>query len=211
MKLTKTNLKLYAVTDRAWLDGRTLESCVAAALAGGATMIQLREKQASFEQFLQLAQKIKSLCQQYQVPFIINDNVAVAKACGADGVHIGQGDQSIAQVKAEWPAAQIIGVSVQTVAQARQAEQQGASYLGVGAMFATQTKGDATAVSFTTLKQITTAVNIPVCAIGGIHQGNIKQLYGTGIAGVALVSEIFDQQQIQAHAQTLARLTIPFQ
>ncbi|KRM99230.1 thiamine phosphate synthase [Loigolactobacillus rennini] len=211
MKLTKTNLKLYAVTDRAWLDGRTLKSCVAAALAGGATMIQLREKQASFEQFLQLAQKIKPLCQQYQVPLIINDNVAVAKACGADGVHIGQGDQSIAQVKAERPAAQIIGVSVQTVAQARQAEQQGASYLGVGAMFATQTKGDATAVSFTTLKQITTTVNIPVCAIGGIHQGNIKQLYGTGIAGVALVSEIFDQQQIQAHAQILAKLTIPFQ
>lgn len=211
MKLTKTNLKLYAVTDRAWLDGRTLKSCVAAALAGGATMIQLREKQTSFEQFLQLAQKIKPLCQQYQVPFIVNDNVAVAKACGADGIHIGQADRSIEQIRAEWPTGQIIGVSAQTVAQAQQAEKQGASYLGVGAVFPTQTKDDATTVSLTTLKKIVNAVNIPVCAIGGIHQGNIKQLYGTGIAGVALVSEIFDQQQIQAHAQTLAKLTIPFQ
>lgn len=211
MQLTKTNLKLYAVTDRAWLNGRTLKSCVAAALAGGATMIQLREKQASFADFLKLAQTLKPLCQQYHVPFIINDNVAVAKACGADGIHIGQADRSIAQVKAEWPTAPIIGVSAQTVVQAQQAEKEGASYLGVGAMFATQTKGDATAVSFTTLKQIINAVNIPVCAIGGIHQDNIKQLYGMGIAGVALVSEIFNQQQIQAHTQTLAKLTIPFQ
>ncbi|MGX7198709.1 thiamine phosphate synthase [Enterococcus nangangensis] len=209
MSFTKKNLLLYGVTDRAWLGGRTLAECVEAAILGGVTCIQLREKHLAFLEFVALAKEIQVVCRKYHVPLIINDNLAVAEAVDADGLHVGQDDLNVAAIKAQWPG-KIVGVSAQTVAQALQAEKEGADYLGVGAVFATDTKADAVAVPLATLQAITAAVTIPVCAIGGIHRQNIAQLYTTGIDGVALVSEIFQQQDIQENAQALRQLVAPF-
>ncbi|WP_461214096.1 thiamine phosphate synthase [Lacticaseibacillus sp. GG6-2] len=203
--MLKEALKLYAVTDRHWLNGRTLEACVQQALAGGVTMLQLREKNLTTEAFIQEARRIKPLCQAAHVPFIIDDNVEVALAVDADGVHVGQDDRDAASVRRLIGPDKILGVSAQTVPEAVQAQAAGADYLGVGAVFATATKPDAVDVPLATLQAITAAVTIPTVAIGGIHPGNLMQLRDTGIAGVALVSEIFAATDIQANAKTLNR------
>lgn len=210
MYSVKKALTLYAVTDRAWLKGRYLDDCVADAVAGGATMIQLREKNLATPDFLVVAEEIKEICQKHQVPFIINDNLFVAMACDADGIHVGQDDLTVEEIKKRWPGDKIIGVSAQTLEQAKTAEKAGASYLGVGAVFPTSTKDDAVDVTLDELSAITEAVDIPVCAIGGIHPENIRQLYGTGIDGVALVSEIFAKDNIRENAEMLSELTAPF-
>ncbi|WP_125706419.1 thiamine phosphate synthase [Lacticaseibacillus daqingensis] len=197
------DLTLYAVTDRHWLNGRTLADCVQQALAGGATMIQLREKHRDDAAFIQTARTLQPLCAQAHVPLIINDNLAVAQAVAADGLHIGQNDQAAVAVRAALQPHQLLGVSAQTVAEAVAAEAAGADYLGVGAVFATATKPDAVDVSLTTLAAITAAVSIPVVAIGGINETNLSQLAGRGIAGVALVSAIFAATDIQAQTAAL--------
>ena len=161
MKSVKEQLLLYAVTDRSWLGEQTLAQQVEATLQGGTTMLQLREKELNQTDFLQEAREIQALCQQYQVPFIINDDIDVAIACNADGVHVGQHDLAADEVRKKIGADKILGVSAQTVDQAILAEQQGADYLGVGAVFSTSTKQDADAVSFKTLQQICQAVSIP--------------------------------------------------
>lgn len=196
-------LLLYAVTDRQWLHGRSLAECVAAAIAGGVTMVQLREKHVSDAEFIQIAQTIQPLCRQAHIPFIINDNLAVAQAVHADGLHIGQNDQAAAVVRAALSPHQLLGVSAQTVDEALAAQAAGADYLGVGAVFATDTKADAVDVPLATLTAITQAVHIPVVAIGGIHPDNLDQLADTGVAGVALVSEIFAAKAIAANARQL--------
>ncbi|MFD1485021.1 thiamine phosphate synthase [Lacticaseibacillus baoqingensis] len=200
-------LKLYAVTDRHWLAGRTLVDCVTKALAGGVSMVQLREKHMAQADFIAEACAIKKVCQTFQVPFLINDDLAVAQAVDADGIHVGQADLDAAAIKAQWGPNKIVGVSAQTVAQAQAAQAAGADYLGVGAVFPTATKTDAVSVSIATLQAITAAVTIPVVAIGGIHAENLLQLQHTGIVGVALVSELFDQADIQTHAAQLAQLS----
>ena len=198
---------LYAVTDRTWLNGKTVAQQVSDALVGGSTFIQLREKQLDQESFLEEARQIKALCKQYEVPFVINDNVEIAIACDADGVHIGQHDMEVRMVRKMLGNDKIIGVSVQTVEQAVQAEQGSADYLGVGAVFSTSTKLDADSVSFETLKAICEAVTIPVIAIGGITEENIGELAGTGIDGVAVVSAVFSQPDIISAVKKLKTLS----
>lgn len=201
MSFTKEQLReqmlLYAVTDRHWLNGRTLYGQVEEALKGGATFIQLREKDLTEEEFLEEAKKIQQLCKKYRVPFIINDNVKLAKEIDADGVHVGQSDMEALDVRAQLGEDKIIGVSARTVEQALLAEKHGADYLGVGAVFQTGTKTDAREVEHSVLKEICTKVDIPVVAIGGITQDNVKELSGSGINGVAVISAIFAQKDIE--------------
>ena len=198
---------LYAVTDRSWLCGRPLKAAVEEALRGGVTMVQLREKDISDEEFLREALEIKPLCERYGVPFIINDNVKVALLSGADGVHVGQTDMDIADARRILGDNKIVGVSVQTTAQAIKAEKNGADYLGVGAVFNTSTKIDADFVPYDILKEICAAVSIPVCAIGGISRKNIGALFGSGVDGVALVSAIFASEDIERECEALLALS----
>ena len=207
MKCDKKDLLLYAVTDRHWLNGRTLYSQVEEALKGGATFIQLREKELDEEHFLEEAKEIKELCRRYQVPFVINDNVEIALAVDADGVHVGQSDMEAGDVRAKLGPDKIIGVSAQSVEQAVMAEQNGADYLGVGAVFPTGSKADALEVSHDTLKAICKAVKIPVIAIGGISKENILELSGSGICGIAVISAIFAKDDIEEAARELRGLT----
>ena len=207
MKCDKKDLLLYAVTDRHWLNGRTLYSQVEEALKGGATFIKLREKELDEEHFLEEAKEIKELCRRYQVPFVINDNVEIALAVDADGVHVGQSDMEAGDVRAKLGPDKMIGVSAQTVEQAVMAEQNGADYLGVGAVFPTGSKADALEVSHDTLKAICKAVKIPVIAIGGISKENILELSGSGVCGIAVISAIFAKDDIEEAARELRGLT----
>lgn len=207
MNCTKEDLLLYAVTDRAWLNGRTLYEQVEEALQGGATFIQLREKNLDQEHFMEEAVELKKLCKQYHVPFVINDNVDIAALVDADGVHVGQSDMEAGDVRAKLGPDKILGVSAQTVEQAVLAEKRGADYLGVGAVFSTGSKADADDVSHETLKAICEAVSIPVIAIGGISVNNVSQLKETGICGIAVISAIFAQKDITAATKELKQLT----
>lgn len=207
MNCDKKDLLLYAVTDRAWLHGETLYSQVEKALKGGATFMQLREKNLDEEHFLQEAVEIKELCKKYHVPFVINDNVDIAVKMDADGVHVGQSDMEAGDVRAKLGPDKIVGVSAQTVEQAVLAEKRGADYLGVGAVFSTGTKLDADDVSFETLKAICEAVSIPVVAIGGITKDNLTELKGSGIDGIAVVSAIFAQENIEEATKELRSRT----
>ena len=208
MKFDKSDLLLYAVTDRAWLkDGETLVQAVEAALKGGTTFVQLREKHLDEEAFLDEARPLKILCRQYGVPFVVNDNVEIAMAADADGVHVGQDDMEAGDVRRKIGPSKILGVSVQTVEQALLAQERGADYLGVGAVFATGSKDDADDVSHDTLQAICEAVDIPVVAIGGITRENVQQLIGRGLAGIAVISAIFAQDDIQKAAEDLRHRT----
>lgn len=207
MKFDKKAMLLYAVTDRMWINGRTLCDDVEKAIKGGVTMVQLREKELGFDEFLAEALEIKELCKKYRIPFIINDDVEVALACDADGIHIGQNDMDTMIVRKRLGEKKIIGVSAQTLEQAVLAEKGGADYLGVGAVFNTSTKSDADFVPYETLTQICNAVTIPVCAIGGIYDYNMTELSGSGIDGVALVSAIFAAENIEAECKKLRTLS----
>ena len=208
MNCDKKDLLLYAVTDRSWLkEGETLYDQVEKTLKGGTTFVQLREKTLDEEEFLQEAVEIRKLCQAYKVPFVINDNVDIALKMNADGVHVGQSDMEAGDVRAKLGPDKIIGVSAQTVEQALLAEKRGADYLGVGAVFPTGSKDDAIEVPHETLRAICEAVSIPVIAIGGISTKNIEQLAGTGIVGIAVISAIFAQKDIEEATAELKALT----
>ncbi|MCI9439970.1 MAG: thiamine phosphate synthase [Ruminococcus sp.] len=207
MKCGKKDLLLYAVTDRSWLNGDTLYHQVEQAIQGGATFVQLREKELDEGDFLEEAREIQKLCQKYQIPFVINDNVQIAVQIGADGVHVGQSDMKAGDVREKLGLDKIIGVSAQTVEQALLAQKMGADYLGVGAVFHTGSKADADNVSHDTLREICEAVEIPVIAIGGIGAGNVMQLSGSGICGIAVISALFAQPDIKAAAKELKALT----
>lgn len=207
MKCDKKDLLLYAVTDRSWVGNSTLYHQVEEALKGGATFVQLREKDLSEEEFYQEALEIQQLCRQYGVPFVLDDDVELAKRVNADGVHVGQSDMEAGNVRAILGEDKILGVSAQTVEQAVLAQQRGADYLGVGAVFHTDSKADAKPVSYETLKAICQAVTIPVVAIGGIGQGNVKELAGSGICGVAVISAIFAAEDIREATARLKALT----
>lgn len=196
MKINNNSMLLYAVTDRTWLDGDSLESQVDLAVNNGVTFLQLREKDLDFDEFVELAKGIKFLANKAGVPFVINDNIDVAIASGADGVHLGQDDIPADKAREILGDGKIIGISVQTVEDAVLAEKKGADYLGVGAVFSTSTKLDASDVSFETLREICNAVSIPVVAIGGINKDNLLKLKGSGIDGVAVVSAIFAEKDI---------------
>lgn len=205
--LTKDQLLLYAVTDRHWLNGKTLHSVVKESLDGGVTFVQLREKQLDEAHFMEEAKDLQALCREYNVPFIINDNVDIALAMDADGVHVGQSDMEAGDVRAKLGPDKIIGVSAQTVEQAVLAEKHGADYLGVGAVFPTGSKDDATEVPHEILKAICEAVSIPVIAIGGITQKNVSTLAGSGICGIAVISAIYAQPDIKKAAENLKTAT----
>lgn len=199
----KKSLLLYAVTDRHWLNGQTLEQQVELAIKGGATFVQLREKNADEAEFLELALKVQKVCRAYRVPFVINDNVELAKKIDADGVHVGQEDMNALDVRKLIGSKKILGVSASTVAEALLAEKQGADYLGVGAVFATSSKDDAESVSHKTLKEICDAVKIPVVAIGGISINNVDELKYSGIAGISVISAIFGAANIEEASKKL--------
>lgn len=203
MKCADKDLLLYAVTDRYWLGKRTLHDVVKESLDGGVTFVQLREKHLDQAHFLEEAKDLKMLCKAYNVPFVINDNVDIALEMDADGVHVGQSDMEAGDVRAKLGPDKIIGVSAQTVEQAVLAEKRGADYLGVGAVFPTNSKDDATDVSYETLKAICQAVSIPVIAIGGITKDNVEELSGSGICGIAVISAIYGQKNIKDAAANL--------
>lgn len=205
MKLDKNDLLLYAVTDRHWLNGRTLKEVVKESLDGGVTFLQLREKNLDDESFLQEAIELQALCKEYKVPFIVNDNVDIAIKMNADGVHVGQSDMEAGFVREKLGPDKIIGVSAHSVEEALTAEKNGADYLGVGAMFPTGSKDDAEVLSFDILKDICSAVSIPVVAIGGITYDNVIELKNSGICGVAVISAIYAQDNIKESTKLLKK------
>ena len=206
MNFDKHSLRLYAVTDRAWVGRQTLCQQVEAALQGGVTCVQLREKHLDRDAFLAEARQICALCRRYGVPFIVNDDLDVALACGADGIHVGQDDMPAAEVRRRAGRRLIVGVSAHTPEEARLAEAAGADYLGAGAVFGSATKTDASLLTPAGLQAVCAAVHIPVVAIGGVNAGNILQLQGSGAAGAAVVSGIFGAPDISAACQKLRAL-----
>ena len=207
MKCDKKAMLLYAVTDRAWVGKQSLYQQVECALRGGATCVQLREKELDDEAFLNEAMEISALCRKYGVPFFINDNVEIAIKCHADGIHVGQEDMEASKVRERVGSDMMIGVSVHSVEEALEAVKNGADCLGVGAMFSTSTKTDVNVMPKETLRDICAAVDIPVVAIGGINKSNISQLAGTGVDGVALVSAIFASDDIENECRLLRKLS----
>lgn len=199
-------MRLYAVTDRSWLRGQTLLKQVEQALVGGATLVQLREKELDEDAFLREAVDMAKLCHRYGVPLLINDNVEIARRSGADGVHVGQDDMEAASVRSILGSDMIVGVTAKTVEQALRAQEAGADYLGSGAVFGSSTKLNAKPMTKELLKSICNAVSIPVVAIGGINRNNILELSGADIAGVAVVSGIFAAEDIEAECRQLRSL-----
>ena len=207
MNFTKSYLKLYAVTDRTWLKGQTLACQIEEALKGGVTIVQLREKGLSTKAFVQEALAIKAITTRYNVPLIINDNVEVALLSDADGVHLGLDDMSVSKARTLLGPDKIIGASARTIERALEAESEGATYLGVGAIFGTTTKQDAKTITLDLLHSICLATAIPVVAIGGINEANLLQLKGLGISGVAVISSLFAKTDIYVAAQALSKLS----
>lgn len=207
MKCDKQYLLLYAVTDRTWTGKQTLYQQVEAAVKGGATCVQLREKELDEAAFLQEAKEICALCRRYNVPFIVNDNVDIALACGADGVHVGQEDMAAGDVRCRVGKDIILGVTVHTVEEARQAVRNGADYLGLGAVFPTSTKTDAEQMPGDMLRAICASVELPIVAIGGINRDNLLKLSGSGVDGAALVSAIFSAEDIEETCRELRALS----
>lgn len=207
MEKVDFDLSVYAVTDRAWTGKQTFLQQLESALKAGVTLVQLREKHLDETAFLKEAVQVKRLTDAYGVPLIINDNVEVAAACKAAGVHVGQGDLTADRVRQILGPDKIIGVTAKTVEQAEYAEAMGADYIGSGAVFGSSTKKDAVPMTRQRLREITSAVSIPVVAIGGIHVGNAAELAGTGIAGLAVVSGIFGAEDIGAAVRSLREIS----
>lgn len=201
--MKREDLLLYGITDRYWLNGRNLADDVELTLKGGTTMLQLREKDLDEENFRKEAIELKELCKRYNVPFIINDNVQLAKEIDADGIHVGQNDMAAQDVRAIIGPGKILGVSTQTVEEAILAEKMGADYLGVGAVFPTGSKDDCWVLTHELCREICSAVKIPVVAIGGIKKENVEKLSGLGFAGISVISAIFAQKDIEKATQEL--------
>ena len=197
MKFNEKMLLLYAVTDQAWVGNQTLLEQIEDALKGGATIIQLREKKLDEDSFVEEAIQVRELCHKYNVPLIINDNVAVALKSGADGVHVGIEDAPVAEIRKRVSADFIIGATCKTVEQAKIAETAGADYMGVGAVFPSPTKTNAVRITNAQLREIVSAVSIPAVAIGGISYDNVCEIKGSSVSGVAVVSAIFGGEDIE--------------
>lgn len=208
MRIDKEALRLYAVTDRAWAkDGEALLRQVESAIRGGAGVVQLREKHLEEAAFLEEARRFTALCRRLGAVSIINDNVEIALASGADGVHVGQSDLEAGRARALLGPGKILGVSAHSPEEARRAREAGADYLGCGAAFSTGTKTDARPISRETIRAVTAAVDIPVVAIGGVSRENILELAGLGLSGVAVVSGVFGQPDVEAAARELLELS----
>lgn len=205
--MKRVDYKLYLVTDSEMLNGRDLCTCVQEAISGGVTLVQLREKYLSSRQFLELALRLKEITRRYGVPLIINDRLDIALAADADGLHVGQDDLALSVARKHFGPDKIIGVSATNLTEALLAAEQGADYLGVGAMFATPTKKDAKLVTLDELRQIKQSVHIPVVAIGGINEKNIAQVMSSGIDGVSVVSAVLGKQDCRRAAKQLKQLS----
>ena len=209
MKFDRRQLMVYAVTDRAWTGKMSVCEQVEAALKGGATMVQMREKgltNDTVQDYLEEARSLRALTERYKVPLIIDDNIKLALLCGADGVHVGQNDMDAAQARALLGPDKILGVTAKTVEQALKAQEQGADYLGSGAVFGTSTKADALPMTMERLGEICRSVSIPVVAIGGICLENIGKLKGSGAAGAAVVSGIFGAEDIEGTVRQMREM-----
>ena len=204
----KSVLRLYAITDAKMIanDGFTLQEAVEKVILGGATIIQLREKNISFDEYLQKAIAVKQITDKYNIPLIVNDNIDVAVACDASGVHLGQEDENISVAKQKLSKNKIIGISANTLEEAIVAEQNGADYLGIDTPFATTTKKDQKLSNIDTMMQICNKVKIPCVAIGGINTGNIVKIANTGIIGIAVISAIFGNKNIEKNAKDLLQI-----
>ena len=203
MQFHKDMLMLYAVTDRSWTGRQTLYEQVEAALRGGVTMVQLREKDLTEDEFEAEARDLLKLCHRWQVPLIINDNANLALRVRADGAHVGLEDTPVSEIRSRAPKDFIIGATAKTVAQAQTAQQAGADYLGVGAVFPSPPKSNALRITPALLRETCSSVTIPVAAIGGIGLENLDQLQGCGMAGIAVVSAVFAAEDIQSAAARL--------
>ena len=208
MSINREALRLYAVTDRAWArDEAALLRQVEAAVRGGAGVVQLREKHLDDAAFLEEAKRFTALCRRLGAVSIINDRADIALASGADGVHVGQSDLEAGRARALLGPGKILGVSAHSRSEARRAREAGADYLGCGAAFSTGTKSDAKPISRETIRAVTAAAGIPVVAIGGVSRENILELRGLGLAGVAVVSGVFGQPDVEAAARELLELS----
>lgn len=207
MKISPQALRLYAVSDRSFLkENESLKDILPLLFTNGVTLFQLREKHLTREAFVQEAWEIKEICRRFHVPLIINDAVDIAKEVGADGVHVGLSDLNVAKAREILGADAIIGASAHNVTEALAAEAAGADYLGCGAVFGSTTKNDAKTLAHRELSAICKAVHIPAVAIGGITAGNLPELNGSGIAGVAVISALFAQSDIAAATRKLRTL-----
>ena len=206
MSKVKVDYTLYLVTDRKLLGERDLAQSIELAIQGGVTLVQLREKSLSTKDFLQLAIEVKAITSHYQIPLIINDRLDIALAVDAEGLHVGQEDLPMQKARELFGPNKIIGVSASTLEEAILAQQQGADYLGVGAVFSTSTKTDAPEVSLGQLELIKRTVKIPVVAIGGINLTNLKRVMATGIDGVSVVSAILAVEDIRMASKQLKEL-----
>ena len=207
MKVDKKDMLLYLVTDRTWLKDETLPEVVESIIKNNATFIQLREKNLDYESFKKLAIELKNITDKYQIPFVINDNIEIAMKIDADGVHVGQEDLIASKARKILGKDKILGVSVSNVEEAIEAEKAGADYLGAGSIFSTNTKLDAINMEREEIKKITKAVNIPVVGIGGINEGNIHLLKNTGLDGIAVISAILAQKDIEKATRNLYKLS----
>ena len=197
---------LYFCTDRGLMSSATIEENVEAALTGGATVVQLREKNCSSREFYELAVRVRAIARRFGAPLIVNDRVDIALAAGADGVHVGQSDLPCAAVRRLVGKGMLVGVSAGSAAEALAAAGEGADYLGVGAMYATGTKEDAGLVTMEELKNIRRAVELPIVVIGGINKATLGNFKGLGIEGIAVVSAIAAQKDPAAAARELLTL-----
>lgn len=211
MKFSREEIRqamlIYGITDRTWLKpGESLSDVCREILEHGVTFLQIREKNLAQEAFLEEARELKDLCAQFHVPFVVNDSVEIAVRSGADGVHVGQSDIKGRNIREMIGPEGILGISAGTVEEARKAEQAGADYIGVGAVFGTSTKKDARNLSVEKLREISASVSIPVVAIGGINRGNVRELSGSGVDGIAVISALFGAEQPGKAAAELAAL-----
>ena len=197
----REDLKMYLISDSDILKGRDFYKCIEDGLKAGVTMLQLREKNADGGEFLEKALKLRELTKKYNVKFIIDDRIDIALLCDADGVHVGQSDIDAKSARKLIGEDKILGVSARTLQEAKRAKEDGADYIGIGAMFSTSTKLDAKSVSFETLKEIKDNVDIPFVLIGGINLDNVGQLKQLNPDGYAIISAILKEEDIYAEVK----------
>ena len=206
MKFTKESLKLYVITDRSWIGNRSMPEEVEKTLKSGATCLQIREKNISYDEYVSKSIELRKICNKYNVPFIVNDNIEVALASGADGVHVGQKDILNKNVRSIIGSDKILGISANSIELAIAAEKAGADYIGVGSIQISPTKGESKILSTEYVNEICNSVSIPVVAIGGINEQNILRLKGIGIAGVAVISAVFGKEDVAEATYKLRKL-----
>lgn len=199
----KSALKLYLITDRRFLKGRSLAESVESAILGGVTIVQVREKDISSREFYEIAKSVKQVTDYYKLPLIINDRIDIAQAVDAAGVHLGQSDLHMLDARRILGQGKIIGISAGNSVEAAEAERNGADYVGIGAVYPTGSKNDADIVGLDGLRDVVSSIAIPSVAIGGINSSNVRDIFGTGVNGISVISAILDEEDIRKAAENL--------